>query len=286
MARFYVATGTGKYQDSELDLPTVETDLKNISAALEAVSFTKADPSPPLNPAGEDLRALRDWFDKRSPEDDVVLYYVGHGKSDDQHYLILQREDFASLDLVRTFARNPVARRILLVLDTCESGNASLDLAELWKSFEERFRETGVYLFFLPPHSVTPGPASFHAACGGTKKRTNKLARCTPSSRRGSNSMSSHIARKWEKGKERVRRVKGIYREYKERRPRLGQRTLKQSRRNSTYNSLAHPCDATGNVAVSDLTSGRVEDIRVAIHLLIQRLLPARPRRSLPNTPC
>ena len=141
-----MATGTAKYQDSELDLPTVENDIKNISAALEAVSFTKADPNPPLNPAVEDLRALKGWFDKRSPEDDVVLYYVGHGKSDDQHYLILQREDFASLDLVRTFARNPVARRILLVLDTCESGNASLDLSELWKSFEDRFRQTGVYL--------------------------------------------------------------------------------------------------------------------------------------------
>jgi WD40 repeat protein len=146
VGRYYIATGTAKYEDSALDLPTVVTDLKDITEALEAVGFTKADVNPPLNPTTEDLRAFEQWFEQREPGDDVVLYYVGHGKSDDQHYLVLQRDEFASLDLVRTFARNPVARRILLVLDTCESGSASLDLAEKWRSFEDRFTKAGAHL--------------------------------------------------------------------------------------------------------------------------------------------
>ena len=113
--------GTSIYHDRAPDLPTVETDVAAIKAALEVVGFTRAEVNPPLNPAGEQLRNLDKWFAKRAPDDDVVLYYVGHGKSDDQHYLLLQEGEIASLDLIRTFARNPIARRILLVLDTCES---------------------------------------------------------------------------------------------------------------------------------------------------------------------
>lgn len=146
MGRYYIATGTANYEDSTRDLPTVETDLKDITEALEAVGFTKADVNPPLNPTAEDLEALQRWFEQREPEDDVVLYYVGHGKSDDQHYLVLQTKEFASMDLVRTFARKPIARRILLVLDTCESGSAALDVAEKLRSFEDRFHRAGAYL--------------------------------------------------------------------------------------------------------------------------------------------
>jgi WD40 repeat protein len=146
VGRYYIATGTATYKDSALDLPTVVTDLKDITDALEAVGFTKADVSPPLNPTAEDLEALQGWFEQREPEDDVVLYYVGHGKSDDQHYLVLQTKEFASMDLVRTFARKPMARRILLVLDTCESGSAALDVAEKLRSFEDRFHRAGAYL--------------------------------------------------------------------------------------------------------------------------------------------
>jgi WD40 repeat protein len=146
VGRFYIATGTSRYQDPALNLPTVETDLTAISAALESVGMMRAEANPALNPAGEELRALKSWFEQRQPIDDIVLYYVGHGKNDDQHYLVLQNEELASLELVRTFARNPIARRILFVLDTCESGNASLDLSQHWKDFEDRFESAGAHL--------------------------------------------------------------------------------------------------------------------------------------------
>ena len=107
MGRFYIATGTATYKDTALDLPTVVTDLQDIADAFEAVGFMKADASPPLNPTATDLKALQQWFERCAPEDDVVLYHVGHGKSDDQHYLVLQTGEFASMDLVRTFARKP-----------------------------------------------------------------------------------------------------------------------------------------------------------------------------------
>lgn len=139
MASYYIATGTSLYANSDLNLPSVTTDLAAIRHALEYVGFTQADVDVPENPTREQLHQLTRWFNALTPEDEVVLYYVGHGRTDDQHYLLLHDDEIATLDLLRTFLRNPIARRMLVVLDTCESGGSSIDLGRHWDLFESRF---------------------------------------------------------------------------------------------------------------------------------------------------
>ena len=149
MALYYIATGTAVYTNAD-NLPTVESDLAAIASALEHLGYTRAEATPPLNPSRDDLERLDSWFEQREPSDDVVLYYVGHGVTDDRHCLLLGNgRKFPTIDLVRTFAERPRARRILMTLDTCESGGAALDLGKQWEPFEEQFRLARAHLTFI-----------------------------------------------------------------------------------------------------------------------------------------
>lgn len=142
MALHCIVTGTSDYESRELDLPSVREDLRAIGDALESLGYRPAPVPPRLNPSREDLLSLDRWFGERQHDDDVVVYYVGHGIDDGQHYLLLSNgSQVASLDIIRTFGRSPQAGRILLVLDTCHSGAAQTDLGGASKELESRFQK-------------------------------------------------------------------------------------------------------------------------------------------------
>jgi hypothetical protein len=102
---FYIVMGTSKYPKlAAVDqLPEVEQDLEEIERSFRLLGYTNALPALALNPRREQLDLLEQWFcsNDRRPEDEVILYYAGHGETDDRHYLTLFDSRYPTEDLFR-----------------------------------------------------------------------------------------------------------------------------------------------------------------------------------------
>ena len=147
--RFYIATGTTEYPSDFPPLPSVAGDLKQITGALEQLGYKNAVPELPMNPSRDGLvSALENWFksSERKPDDEAVFYYSGHGDTDDRHYLALKNGQCASEDIFRAIALKPIARRVLIILDTCYSGQATVDVGRILGPFEQRLEQASCYI--------------------------------------------------------------------------------------------------------------------------------------------
>lgn len=82
---------------------------------------------------------VSEWFDKASAEDTLFFLWTGHGASEgDGHYLLTSdspdknftmNNTFPSSELGRVVAKSP-ADKILVILDTCFSGDGASDIME------------------------------------------------------------------------------------------------------------------------------------------------------------
>jgi hypothetical protein len=154
MGRYYIATGTAEYAAklNVSQLPGVEADLYELRKSLDALGYENALPGLAINPSSEQLSALNDWFQLsvRLREDEVILYYAGHGSVDDRHYLLLASgKEFPAEDLFRAIAAKPTARSILIVLDTCQSGAVGIDIGRIFAPFEERLEQAQAHITIL-----------------------------------------------------------------------------------------------------------------------------------------
>ncbi|MEM6450950.1 MAG: caspase family protein [Cyanobacteria bacterium P01_D01_bin.105] len=140
MALHCIVTGTGQYKDETQNLPTVEADVASMVEALTSLGYSLAEVPGGTNPSREALLNLEKWFEARDDGDDVIVHYVGHGKTSGWHSLQLSDgNEIATLNLIGTFAKAPKPGRILLILDTCESGRSSMDFDKHWPDFKDQF---------------------------------------------------------------------------------------------------------------------------------------------------
>jgi hypothetical protein len=147
--RFYIATGTTEYSSDFPPLPSAARDLDQITGVFEELGYKSALPELPRNPSRDGLiNALENWFKSsdRKPDDEAVFYYSGHGETDDRHYLALKNGHCASEDIFRAIAQKPIAHRILIILDTCYSGQATVDVGKILAPFEQRLEQAGCYV--------------------------------------------------------------------------------------------------------------------------------------------
>jgi Caspase domain len=153
MGRYYIATGTAKYaaKSAVSQLPGVEGDLRELLKSLDALGYKNALPDLYTNPTFDQLLDIGSWFQSsdRLPKDEVIFYYSGHGSVDDRHYILLASgQKFPTEDIFRAIAEKPIARNVLIVLDTCQSGTLGVDIGRIFTPYEERLEQAQAYIRF------------------------------------------------------------------------------------------------------------------------------------------
>ena len=124
------------------DLPNTTRAAAELAAALvpRARRFLGPDELPPISSAAAVAEALESWLDDDSRGEDVLIVYLGgHGLPENGvHYLLgpssprsrlSSRKAISACDLA-TVVANCRAERVLLLIESCYSGEALGDLAQ------------------------------------------------------------------------------------------------------------------------------------------------------------
>jgi WD40 repeat protein len=133
------------------DAPQIETSVKLVAGCLATLGYRQdlpeltnlqpgvKDQDPQIDPAVARAyltNKLSLWAKTISRQDIAILYFAGHGgKIGDRHYLSLPNTDWdrptatalPSEDLFRVLAESKELKNLLVILDTCNSGQAGLD---------------------------------------------------------------------------------------------------------------------------------------------------------------
>src|SRR5665213_2574987 len=123
------------------DIPNVGKSVELVADCLTARGYSRALPELANLQSGEKLKLkLALWAREVAKEDIAILYFAGHGGTINQrHYLGLPETDWslpdptalASEDLFRSLAAGPNLMNLLVILDTCYSGQVALDAGRL-----------------------------------------------------------------------------------------------------------------------------------------------------------
>jgi WD40 repeat protein len=163
--RLLVCVGVGQYRHRQdvADLPQVREDVRRVTSLFTDFGFASALPGlGEYASVGHVRQALSHWCRDAAlgREDTVVLYYAGHGHTEegDRHYLLCwdsQPDDLATSalpaeDLVRILARTEMGN-LLVILDTCHAGRGAADAARvavrtLGRRWAEATSRTGLWL--------------------------------------------------------------------------------------------------------------------------------------------
>lgn len=140
--RFLIAVGAGAFRDPGIDgLPGVAGDVRRVRELLEPMGYTPVLTGLADAPTRDELaEGIEDWTLDTSlgPEDVVVVYFAGHGVSEeDRHYLLCTdtrpgrwTRALAAEDLARPLVKSPVGH-LLVMLDTCYAGAGTADISRL-----------------------------------------------------------------------------------------------------------------------------------------------------------
>ena len=137
---YYLGLGVSKYKNPAYDLAFADRDVTQVGTALAGVQgasrFTKVHTKVVTNEAVsvESVRQLRTFAARAKPEDTVVLFAAGHGvhsrDAEAAYYFATHEVDprdlpktAARFDLLEDILASSPARKKLLLLDTCESGD-------------------------------------------------------------------------------------------------------------------------------------------------------------------
>jgi WD40 repeat protein len=136
--RYLIASGTQNYRDASDRLEQVPDELRRIIELFREYGFEEMLTGLRLDPAAQEFKAdLEDWLtDKaRDPEGVTVIYYTGHGFTTlDGHYLAFRDTVMGKVaraietsSLITLVGPAPRVRRLLIMVDACESGAGLLD---------------------------------------------------------------------------------------------------------------------------------------------------------------
>jgi hypothetical protein len=126
------------------DIPLVSQSVDLMADCLSILDYQRALPelaSLTVFEANEHVspellkRTLSKWARSVKPDDLVVLYFAGHGASIERHFLGLPNTDWnyptaealPTEDLLRALTEGTKLQNLLLILDTCYSGQAAFD---------------------------------------------------------------------------------------------------------------------------------------------------------------
>ena len=123
------------------DIPNVGKSVELVADCLMARGYCRALPELANLQSGESLKLKLSLWARGVGRDDIaILYYAGHGGTVNQrHYLGLPGTDWTlpdatalpSEDLFRSLAAGPNLMNLLVILDTCYSGQVALDAQRL-----------------------------------------------------------------------------------------------------------------------------------------------------------
>lgn len=168
VSQFVVAVGINRHRESQLDLRSARQDAEAVTDCLRTRSrsmFKKQNIAALYDEnATKDniLKALSDIREHAMPEDEVVLFFSGHGDidpSDDEYYFIpsdfrvkdgidAYRDGGISAGAIGAVCRDMKARKILVMLDTCHSGRAAAafqNMSEI-KAMKMLAKSTGLHI--------------------------------------------------------------------------------------------------------------------------------------------
>ena len=139
--RYLIASGTQSYIDPDDRLERVPDELRRITELFREYGFAETLTDLRLDPAAQDFKAgLEDWLTDgaRDPEGAAVVYYTGHGfTTPGGHYLAFRDTVIGKAagavetgELVTLVGPTPRVRRLLIIIDACESGGGLLDAVQ------------------------------------------------------------------------------------------------------------------------------------------------------------
>ncbi len=157
--RYLIAAGTEDYPNlgEGFRLRSVPREVETITAALTAAGYQVQLPELAHNPTKSDLeQKVGGWLtdQHRKATDVAVFYYSGHGdtvgslqylltndSAQDQYAFTAVRPDF----FVEALGERPRARRLLLILDTCYSGQGAFNARDVASRLSKVQNLTGDY---------------------------------------------------------------------------------------------------------------------------------------------
>jgi hypothetical protein len=110
-----------------------EQDARLVGETMRTIESGAFGIATMINPFANEMRAaIHAFFDKKAPNDELFLFYSGHGiESSDGTYLCCHDTEVSrlalngfSLDEIARFTNDCKAKQILIVLDCCYSGGA------------------------------------------------------------------------------------------------------------------------------------------------------------------
>ena len=125
-----------KYQDEELCLPAAKNDVRDLAAALEAIGYEVVGGL--LSSEGFLVtklslqRQICNFFEQAKSNDELLLYFSGHGIEQDGLRLILSQDydryrpphpsDLVGDEHLYRWARRSPAQSVLILVDACREG--------------------------------------------------------------------------------------------------------------------------------------------------------------------
>ncbi|HEX4386243.1 MAG TPA: caspase family protein [Myxococcales bacterium] len=142
--RWVVAIGVSKYKDAARNLDYAAKDARDLAAALggDGPGFAGSQQIVLVDSQATkaSILAIRDQLAKSKPEDQVVVFFAGHGVLDDKldYYLGTYDMDFEqpaasglSYDQLESLLDGIPARQRILLLDACHSGEVDKETTKL-----------------------------------------------------------------------------------------------------------------------------------------------------------
>ena len=158
--RYLIAAGTEHYTDAFERLEEVPAELKTVVSIfkrfgyVEKLTDLRRDPeSRPFQVAVE--RFLR--APERTKDDVIVIYYTGHGFSEDSHHFLAAADTepdsiataIESAFFVRLRRRGSPLRHVLVILDACASAAGAVNAAQIGAELRERGAAEGAGVWTL-----------------------------------------------------------------------------------------------------------------------------------------
>ena len=194
--RFLIACGTGNYVSAP-PLPSVTADLAKVVRLFTGMGYEPQLAGLRHDPTAAALReGIQEWFNHpdRSDSDILVFYYTGHGESTGPRHYLLTRDSrsgypttaFSADFFLEVLGPQPLVRRVLLVIETCYSGQAALEAQKAalrqayWRGTPAE-RDEGVWVVSA---SLPKEEASQYAFADALVTAATGACRTTPATQR------------------------------------------------------------------------------------------------------
>jgi Caspase domain len=179
---FILSVGVSDYEDNSIDLLYPSNDAESIAGVFEEIggrvygnvsTTVLTDQEANLSRIREALTTIRN---RTSPQDTVVLFFAGHGYTEEQVFYFLTHETEItnlpgtglSIEEISRFIQELKAGKVAILFDTCQSGDAAKTLGQVaWsrglderKAIADLAKKNGIVVFA----ATSPGADAYEIA--------------------------------------------------------------------------------------------------------------------------